>query len=199
MITNIVRDRMRVGAATALGMAWSTIQATDTEPTGAALRTAAIPGKEFWIVFIVGLSFLVARVVLALWLPNPSRDQEAVFRTVLSLAAAGIGAAIPGLMRFESQFAATTISATGALTLFVLVYLLNPASPRKDSTIEQAANEAALSSENLRPLLERLDDLGSEMRALSARVKRLERSNDARLQKSPSPLTEDATDVGIRQ
>lgn len=35
-------------------------------------------------------------------------------------------------MQFQSPVAATTITATGALAVFALVYLLNPASGRKD-------------------------------------------------------------------
>jgi hypothetical protein len=119
----------------ALALAWSAIQATtlQPQPTIPATGVPAVSSPELWIVFIFGLVFLATRVVLAIRFPYPSKDQEAVFRTVLSLSAAGIAAAIPGLMKFESQVAATTISATGALAVFALVYLLNPASPRKRS------------------------------------------------------------------
>jgi hypothetical protein len=193
MIINLVRDCMKVGATAALAMAWSTIQATNAEPTGAAVRSAACHGKAFWIVFIVGLGFLVTRVLLALWLPHPSKDQEAVFRTVLSLAAASIGAVIPGLMKIESQIAETTISASGALTLFVLVYLLNPASPRQSGVIGESTKGAAPNPEDLQPLMKQLDELGGELRALSARVKLLELSHESRAQKVPSHLSEDTT------
>ena len=192
MIIHLVRDCVKVGATAVLAMAWSTIQATNAEPIGAAVRSAAIRGEEFWIVFIVGLGFLMVRVLLALWLPHPSKDQEAVFRTVLSLAAAGIGAAIPGLMKIESQIAETTISASGALTLFALVYLLNPASPRQSGATNEGTKGAALTPEDLQPLLKRLDALGGEMRALSARIKLLELSHESRAQKVPSHLSEDA-------
>ena len=124
--------------------------------------------------FGFGLGFLVTRLVLAIRFPHPSKDQEAVFRTVLSLAAAGIAASIPGLMRFESQVAATTISATGALAVFALVYLLNPASPRKGLLNSDPGKTEPAPGGDVQPLQKSLDDLAAEMRTLASRVERLE-------------------------
>lgn len=73
-----------------------------------------------------GVVFLVTRIVLAVLVPEPTPDQASVFRTVLALAAAGIGVVIPGLLNFESKVATTTVSATGALAIFAMVYLINP-------------------------------------------------------------------------
>ena len=84
--------------------------------------------QELWTIFIFSITFLITRVILAVRVPIPTRDQEAVFRTVLSLSAAGIAAGIPGLLKLESQATTTTISATGALAVFAIVYLFNPAS-----------------------------------------------------------------------
>lgn len=136
-----IRSPLHKVLATA-ALAWSPIQLL-AQSGAATVRAAAIPSQELWVIFMFGLVFLVTRVVLAIRFPHPSKDQEAVFRTVLSLAAAGIAAAIPGLMKFESQVAATTVSATGALAVFALVYFLNPASPRSKrfSSDEEDRNE----------------------------------------------------------
>lgn len=89
---------------------------------------------EFWFLFAFGLVFLVTRLFLAVRFPNPTSDQEGVFRTVLSLSAAGIAGVVPGFLQIDSQIAATTISATGALAVFVLVYLFNPGMVRRSSS-----------------------------------------------------------------
>lgn len=141
---------------------------------GTGVASSGLAGQEFWIVFAFGLVFLVTRLMLAIRFPHPSKDQEAVFRTVLSLAAAGIAAAIPGLMRLESQMAATTISATGALAVFALVYLLNPASPRRDLLARGALGEGVPPDVSVPPWHAHLTLLSAELRALSSRVERLE-------------------------
>lgn len=130
---------------------------------------------ELWIIFVFGLGFLITRVILAVRFPVPTRDQEAVFRTVLSLSAAGIAAAIPGLMKFESQAAATTISATGALAVFALVYLLNPASVRSPSTSQATAdNTLTAQSSDTDSLVQLVSQLSAQVRELSARIQELE-------------------------
>lgn len=144
--------------------------------------------QELWIIFIFGLGFLATRLVLAIRFPTPTKDQEAVFRTVLSPSAAGIAAAIPGLMKFESQAAATTISATGALAVFALVYLLNPASPRAPSTTDASGNAGTASlGDELQPLLRRLDELSSEIRNLAQRVEHLEARPSGANEPMPAP------------
>jgi hypothetical protein len=56
--------------------------------------------------------------------PYPSPFQLLVFRVVLALAAAGIAAFLPGTLRIQIS---KWIRAAGALAVFVLVYLVNPA------------------------------------------------------------------------
>jgi hypothetical protein len=62
-------------------------------------------------------------LTIALAVPDPTPTQWFVFRLVLALAAAGIGAVIPGLIVVQ---VAKLIRAGGAIALFVIVYYLNP-------------------------------------------------------------------------
>ena len=62
-------------------------------------------------------------LIVAIAIPQPTATQWFVFRVVLALAAAGIGAVIPGLIVVNVS---KTVRAGGAIALFVLVYTLNP-------------------------------------------------------------------------
>ncbi len=78
-----------------------------------------------WAVFIFGILFVVALMVLAIAFPNPTPFQYTVFRVVLALAAAGFGAMIPGV--FDVRVG-VWLKAGGTLAIFVIVYFYNPAS-----------------------------------------------------------------------
>lgn len=60
---------------------------------------------------------------MAVFLSNPTETQWFVFRVVLALAAAGVGAVLPGVINVP---AGRVIRAGGALALFVIVYWYNP-------------------------------------------------------------------------
>lgn len=74
--------------------------------------------------FAFGIVFVVTLLVLAIKFPNPTLFQYLVFKVVLSLAAAGVAAMIPG---FLSLTIPGFIQAGGALAVFVMVYFYNPA------------------------------------------------------------------------
>lgn len=83
---------------------------------------------ETIMAFIFGVTFVVTLIVLAVRFPNPTPFQYNVFRTVLALAAAGVGALIPGLLNVElSRAAGLLVRAGGALAVFVLTFFFNPA------------------------------------------------------------------------
>ena len=91
-------------------------------------RQANKPGfmKENWqkvTAFGCGVVFVALMLIIAIAIPNPTTTQWFVFRVVLALAAAGIGAVIPGLIIVNVS---KVVRAGGAIALFVLVYLLNP-------------------------------------------------------------------------
>ena len=88
-----------------------------------------------------GVLFVSVMLVVAIAVPNPTATQWFVFRVVLALAAAGIGAVLPGLIVVNvSRF----VRSGGAIALFVLVYLWNPpqlvVQQRSGTSIQQNTN-----------------------------------------------------------
>jgi hypothetical protein len=94
--------------------------------------------RDRGLAFAFGLIFVVTVLAIVLAVPDPTPSQWFVFRVVLALAAAGIGAVIPGLLVVHVS---TMVRAGGALALFVLVYSMNPpaliSKPQATQTIQQ--------------------------------------------------------------
>ena len=76
--------------------------------------------------FVFGCIFVIVLLVIALAIPEPTSQQMFIFRVVLALAAAGIGAIIPGFLDINGKILDISLRATGALALFVLIYRINP-------------------------------------------------------------------------
>ncbi|OOE77102.1 hypothetical protein [Salinivibrio sp. ML290] len=74
----------------------------------------------------VGLTFALLVMTAAIFIPNPTSTQFFIFRGVFAISLAAIAAIIPGLLNVESRFQKFSIKATGAIAVFVIVYLLNP-------------------------------------------------------------------------
>jgi hypothetical protein len=70
--------------------------------------------------------FIVTLLVVHLAMPNLSASQQRALDVVLALAAAGVGAGIPGFLNIEGKWQAFTLSAGGALALFVIVLTWKP-------------------------------------------------------------------------
>jgi hypothetical protein len=79
---------------------------------------------ERLLAFMLGVVCAVIMLVIALFVPNPTPTEWFTFRAALSLAAAGVGAMLPGLILVK---AGPYVRAGGALALFVLVFWFNPA------------------------------------------------------------------------
>jgi YD repeat-containing protein len=79
---------------------------------------------------ILGVVFIIILLVVALFIKEPTEFQVFVFRVVLSIAAAGFAATIPGVLHININ---KTVKAGGALGVLVLVYLFNPPSLVVDS------------------------------------------------------------------
>lgn len=77
-------------------------------------------------VFIFGVIFIALLIALVIWFPNLSATAYTVFRIVIALAAAGVGAIIPGFLNVEMK---GFVRAGGAMALFVIVYFFSPAPP----------------------------------------------------------------------
>jgi hypothetical protein len=90
-----------------------------------------LPPPETWpkvVAVASGLAFLVAILVIAIVIRELTPFRLFVFRTVLAIAAAGFGAALPGLLHLSfSAIPNVVIEAGGAIALFVIIYKINPA------------------------------------------------------------------------
>lgn len=75
---------------------------------------------------IIGGVFALLILILAIRIPSPTPTQFFVFRGVFSVSLAAISAIIPGLLNVESRFQKFSIRATGAIAVFIIVWLLNP-------------------------------------------------------------------------
>lgn len=73
---------------------------------------------------VAGLVLLIGLAVIALIVECPTIFQDNIFKTILALAAAAFAAAIPGLINVKYREA---ITASGALAVFVIVFLFKPA------------------------------------------------------------------------
>jgi hypothetical protein len=83
--------------------------------------------QQILIAFAFGVIFITFLLVAIIFIPNPSPAQETIFRIVIALAAAGIGAMIPGVLDLKLNFwTQLVISAGGALAIFVIVFFYNP-------------------------------------------------------------------------
>jgi tetratricopeptide (TPR) repeat protein len=75
--------------------------------------------------FLFGLIFVSVLLLIAYVTPSPTDFQIFVYRTIMALAAAGIGAIIPGFLFVQIS---NYVRAGGAIACFVIVYLINPPS-----------------------------------------------------------------------
>ncbi len=75
---------------------------------------------------IVGLVFALIAISAAILIPTPSATQFFIIRGVFAVALAAIAAIIPGLLNIESRFQQFSIRATGAIAVFIIVWLVNP-------------------------------------------------------------------------
>lgn len=77
---------------------------------------------------IVGLGLLVLAVVLGFSVPDPTALQVRLILVVVSLAGGMIATEIPGMLKIDVTLGQkVAIGATGALGVFVLLYLVVPA------------------------------------------------------------------------
>ena len=75
-------------------------------------------------VFVFGVVFLSLMLILAIFFPSPTPFQYTVFRITLALAAAGVGALVPGMLNAR---VGGVVKAGGAMAVFVVVFFFSPA------------------------------------------------------------------------
>ena len=77
------------------------------------------------IIFIsLGIALVVTLLMIALKIPKPTVFQLWVFRVIMALGAAFLGAIIPGFIELSGKWDEIAIRAGGALALFLVVYLI---------------------------------------------------------------------------
>jgi hypothetical protein len=82
--------------------------------------------RDLWLPKIALFGFGVTFIVILLGSQHVGEKQKGFFRVVLSLAAAGIGASIPGSLSVHLNVPAGSIEAGGACAVFVICLLVNP-------------------------------------------------------------------------
>jgi hypothetical protein len=75
---------------------------------------------------VIGVLFALIILLLAIFIPNPTSTQFFIFRGIFAVSLSAIAAIIPGLLTVESRFQKFSIRATGAIAVFVIVWMLNP-------------------------------------------------------------------------
>jgi len=80
------------------------------------------------LAFVFGVIFVTALLMFVLFVPSPAPSQFEVIRIVLALAASGVAATLPGILKLQlGEGTNLTLRAGGALAVFVIVYFYSPA------------------------------------------------------------------------
>jgi hypothetical protein len=80
---------------------------------------------ERYLAFAFGIIFVASILLIAIYIPSPTRFQEQIFRITLSVSAAGFVTFTPGFIEITIS---NWVRAGGALAVFLIVYFYNPAS-----------------------------------------------------------------------
>ena len=92
----------------------------DGSPVLTGTGDGRLPSKApFWF----SVSAFAVLLAISLFIPGWSQQNNALFKTLLALAAAGVAATLPGFLNFE---VGNLVKAGGALAAFTLVFLVNP-------------------------------------------------------------------------
>jgi VIT1/CCC1 family predicted Fe2+/Mn2+ transporter len=104
-----------------------------TDPKAIAIQLSSTPQTEHKVLYTIlafcfGVAFLIAILTLAVFIPDPKPFQVRAFTTVMAIAAAGTATVMTGLINTQIKLGTQlVIGATGALAVFVIVYMVNPA------------------------------------------------------------------------
>ena len=102
--------------------------------------------------FSFGVVFVITILTIAIFRPNPTPFEYTVFRIVIALAAAGVGAILPGFLDVTFR---NWLRAGGALALFVIVYFFAPVVPTPtDGPIIEPVSDAKVPADQWLSLLD---------------------------------------------
>lgn len=81
------------------------------------------------VLLCLGIVFFVVSYVTAIKIPEPTPSQLWVFRVIMAMGAACLGALLPGFLELgeNKELLETGLRAGGALAVFIFVYRVNPA------------------------------------------------------------------------
>lgn len=120
---------------------WVEAEGLDRSVLAREIREAGLAkSTERLIALICGVVFMVAILVIAFVLPTPTPWQQDIFRIVLAVAAAGFASMIDGFLNVTFG---TWAKAGGAFAVFLIVFLLNPASRDAPTAVPPEAPPAA--------------------------------------------------------
>ncbi len=103
-------------------------------PVSEGMTGGALTGDKI-LAFVFGVVFTGVLLLIAYKDRHPTDTARQIYRVVLALDAAGIGAVIPGMISLNQP----VIRAGGAISLFVIVYWFNPSgtvTPKRKSAGE---------------------------------------------------------------
>lgn len=96
---------------------------------------------QAWLAVSFGFIFVAMIAGFAIWITARVQEPPAaamyIIRVILALAAAGIGAVLPGMLDVSAAFQGFSIRAACGFGLFVVIYLINP--PQKVAHTKQVA------------------------------------------------------------
>ena len=79
---------------------------------------------------IVGAIIGILGMLLIVWaviqIPEPSTKQFFIFRGLFALCAAMLVILIPGALNVRASWNKTSVKATGAIAVFVIIWMVNP-------------------------------------------------------------------------
>ena len=90
--------------------------------------------------FVFGIAFITALLSITVLIPDPTPTQYATFKTILALAAAGVGGIFAGAIQVEGSIQKWSIRAGGAIALFAIVFFFTPPIPEEGDKIHQVIN-----------------------------------------------------------
>jgi len=117
-------------------------------PETSMSQSSSEPSKQWNLIaaFAFGVVFVVVIMSIAVVRPNPTAFEYTIFRIVIALAAAGVGAVLPGFLDVSFK---NWLRAGGALAIFVVVYFFAPvALTPVDPVIEEPAIDAKLPADS---------------------------------------------------
>jgi len=93
--------------------------------------------------------FILLLLAIGVWFKDFTPQSFFIFRTVLALVGAAFAAVfIPGLLQVQGKVKKFTISAVGAMGVFVIIYLINPPELMKGPVDRPSAPRTGLTTTN---------------------------------------------------